>query len=73
METKLDRLKGDFHRWGEDFDAVTNPDGMLEELRACRDPLPRDYCTAYDLPAGSTYSDAAELFRSFWGPNPELN
>ena len=60
------RLKGDFHRWILDWDAVSDSNQMLSALTDCTDPLPRDYCSQFDLPDGSTYRDAAELFGDKW-------
>ncbi len=68
QEIEIQRLKGDFHRWLNDWDAVSNPDAMLNKLSICIDRLPRDFCTAFDLPLESNYGDAADLFLSSWLP-----
>jgi hypothetical protein len=55
-----------FLRYLDDFDAVADPSGLLDELLECNDPLPLRQTHTLGLPVGATYRDAVRLLMGSW-------
>jgi hypothetical protein len=55
-----------FLRYLDDFDAVADPDKLLNELFDCVEPLPLRQVQSLGLPVGATYRDAVRLLLGSW-------
>jgi hypothetical protein len=61
-----EELKELFLDWLGNFDAVSDEEELLDQLANCGDWLPEGVCNMLGVSTGSSYADAAKLFRSEW-------